>query len=234
MMTITNKLVLEDTPSSRVNEVLTFLRGENGIVDFNNIRDMPKELAIEASSVGEIGEAYLLGDIPMAWDTWSPEVQDKALFLGQQYLTNKQRWGHPNWYDWCVANWGTSWNAIDSKFISPNEIWFYTINNGIPSLMSELSKNFPDIHFSYQWADDTIGYNCGVSTFYAGEGQIVSSPIKSPAAYQIYHELHQRQEMQEIKIVRLLRQLPFHITAASKESLKEFLNNNSKSCKIKI
>lgn len=47
-----------------------------------------------------------------------------ALELKEQY--NLERYGHKNWYDWCVSNWGTKWDvgggdgSIDE--VSPNKL----------------------------------------------------------------------------------------------------------------
>jgi len=37
----------------------------------------------------------------------SPE--QKALVAAEE--SNLDKYGHKNWYDWCVNNWGTKWNA---------------------------------------------------------------------------------------------------------------------------
>lgn len=33
------------------------------------------------------------------------------LELGKQYVENIKKYGYPQWYDWCVENWGTKWNV---------------------------------------------------------------------------------------------------------------------------
>jgi len=61
-------------------------------LDFMKIHPYPKELDITAGREG-------------ADD--SPE--QKALVKAEK--SNLKRYGYRNWYDWCVANWGTKWNA---------------------------------------------------------------------------------------------------------------------------
>ena len=61
-------------------------------LDFQKIHPYPPELDITAGREG-------------ADD--SPE--QKALVAAEE--ANLKKHGYKNWYDWCVANWGTKWNA---------------------------------------------------------------------------------------------------------------------------
>jgi hypothetical protein len=61
-------------------------------LDFMKIHPYPKELDITAGREG-------------ADD--SPE--QKALVAAEE--ANLKKHGYKNWYDWCVNNWGTKWNA---------------------------------------------------------------------------------------------------------------------------
>ena len=60
--------------------------------DFMKIYPYPKELDITAGSEGPED---------------SPE--QKALVAKEE--ANLEKHGYRNWYDWCVAEWGTKWNA---------------------------------------------------------------------------------------------------------------------------
>jgi len=61
-------------------------------LDFMKIHPYPKALDITAGREG-------------ADD--SPE--QKALVAAEE--SNLEKYGYKNWYDWCVNNWGTKWNA---------------------------------------------------------------------------------------------------------------------------
>jgi hypothetical protein len=61
-------------------------------LDFQKIHPYPPELDITAGREG-------------ADD--SPE--QRALVAAEE--SNLEKHGYKNWYDWCVANWGTKWNA---------------------------------------------------------------------------------------------------------------------------
>lgn len=60
--------------------------------DFQQIHPMPKDLDITAGREGP-----------------DESVEQRALVAKEQ--DNLKKYGHKNWYDWCVANWGTKWNA---------------------------------------------------------------------------------------------------------------------------
>jgi len=76
------------------------VRGPNKIVkslvdhkfDFQKIHPYPKELDITAGREGA-----------------DDSVEQKALVAKEQ--ANLKKYGHRNWYDWCVSEWGTKWNA---------------------------------------------------------------------------------------------------------------------------
>jgi hypothetical protein len=38
--------------------------------------------------------------------------------LEEKYAANLAKYGFNSWYDWCVANWGTKWDAYDVEIIS--------------------------------------------------------------------------------------------------------------------
>ena len=60
--------------------------------DFQKIHPYPKELDITAGREGA-----------------DDSVEQKALVAKEQ--ANLKKYGHSNWYDWCVSEWGTKWNA---------------------------------------------------------------------------------------------------------------------------
>lgn len=93
----------------------------------------------------------------------------KNVALGRQYLTNLQKYGAPTWYEWCVENWGTKWNAYDFvRSFEPNTIIFHTAWSCALNVIKQLSKMYPDITFTYRWADEDFGTNVGECTFTNG------------------------------------------------------------------
>ena len=90
--------------------------------------------------------------------------------LRQQYIVNKEKYGHPNWYDWCVSNWGTKWapdvNSIEgsttSLHISGVSAW------GPPgNLIAYITKQYPvEAYVSYK--EDGMCF-AGIDAYVRGE-----------------------------------------------------------------
>ncbi len=80
--------------------------------------------------------------------------------LGKQYIENIKNYNFPQWYDWCVENWGTKWNVEDDidvvydKNIDEYDISFQTawsVPTGIVEKYSELCE---DDEFYWEYEDE--------------------------------------------------------------------------------
>ena len=71
----------------------------------NEFLPIPEELNIVAGRVGD-------------------DNDPKQIALEAAEKSNLEKYGHANWYDWCVANWGTKWDVgLDSATdFQPEEI----------------------------------------------------------------------------------------------------------------
>lgn len=87
---------------------------------------------------------------------------------GKHIYGLKQKYGFSNWYEWSIANWRVKWNAFDVSR-EGNVIEFFTAWAGVPALMLKASEMFPEVTFSYEFADELFGYNLGRYVFRAGE-----------------------------------------------------------------
>lgn len=155
-----------------------------GSIDFNKLIPMPVTLNVEAGSRGEEGYKLYkeyLDEVRYV----SSEEDRKAIYnsylekcgddpeqfeLGKQYYENERDYGVKTWYDWRCENWDTKWNACDCepKTIKDNYIVFNTAWSRVVPIISKLSTLFPDILFTYAYADEDLGYNCGMMTFQDG------------------------------------------------------------------
>lgn len=165
-----------------INSITSEEDGEIG-VDFNKIIPMPESLNVESGSNSEslIG-LYLYyenGDVSRI-SKWKPrdesieeyvkkrhEICNYTKEKAQVYIDNMKNYGAPTWYEWCINNWGTKWNAMRSE-ISEDRIVFDTAWDGVPDLLSIVSKNNPDIIIDYLYADEDWGCNVGSFQFRAG------------------------------------------------------------------
>lgn len=89
--------------------------------------------------------------------------------LGNTYINNIINYGADSWYDWCLDNWGTKWNASNTYIINDNEIEFETAWSCPVNLFKKLSEQFKDVKIYVDFADEDIGSNCGQIIFLNGE-----------------------------------------------------------------
>lgn len=203
---ITNRLRFN---SNQLEEIKDFVSsvGEDGIIpfDFNKIIPMPEELNIESSSKGDDALFLITGKHPNQFmkdknlkklkddfDKMSDSKKKEFLEIGQKYYNNIIKYGHTNWYDWSIANWGTKWNAYNFDFFEPaeNEIWFQTAWSSPLRVIQKLSNLFPKIEIELTYADEDIGSNTGIITFKNGQPISINQPDDcSKEAYEILKEL---------------------------------------------
>lgn len=83
------------------------------------------------------------------------EEYDQQLLVARQQI-NIKFFGHKDWYDWCVANWGTKWD------IDPVDV-------------TRLDKNTVHITFNSAWSPPTNFYE-----FLESEGYEISATYYEP------------------------------------------------------
>lgn len=98
----TNTLMLNEDSNDSILEVIKPYLGESGHLSLEKIRPIPDELKGTTS--------------PTPLDS-DPKVQRMLV----------EKYGHDNWYDWCVDNWGTKWDCevyhADEKGIGFSTAW---------------------------------------------------------------------------------------------------------------
>lgn len=173
-------------------------QGEIGRLDFNKIIPMPEALNIEESNVMHKGlravqdflEIYALGKSPEEFrdvvrnipqssvDTFlrmRTDVYREEWNLELQAYRNIEQYGAASWYDWCVKNWGTKWNAceptLDSDGNDMDYLRFETAWSAPHPILSKLSEMFPGVTFQHAWADEDLGSNCGERVYSDGKLQ---------------------------------------------------------------
>lgn len=165
-----------------------------GSIDFNKIIPMPESLNIESFSSRELKaykefvEAYTsegaadldLLNIPVekeeAFLRTRTDLSEDEWNLARQVFRNEVQYGAPTWYEWCIKNWGTKWNADGLSAFENGEIpdsnptiSFQTAWSAPHPILAKLAETYPDVSFEHIWADEDIGQNCGQSTYENGE-----------------------------------------------------------------
>ncbi len=172
------KTILEKISSSEKHE-----RTNEDIVkhiDFNKIIPMPSTLMITCGSNVDNAIAVLEDDqtkfqemLEWPWvqqeglrttlevkNYLSSTLRESDFEEARMSIMNVQLYGTKNWYDWCIKNWDTKWNAYDQS-LENNIITFDTAWSTPFSVILQLSAQFPKAIFKVDYADEDIGHNCG-------------------------------------------------------------------------
>lgn len=106
--------------------------------------------------------------------------------LGERYVQNYVKYGYTTWYDWCIENWGTKWNAYSNKCRDVDTIQFDTAWGRPEPILKKLTEMYPSARIEHWWADEDTGYNTGHIVYENGE--ILGGPAinASHEAYEIY------------------------------------------------
>lgn len=166
---------------------------ESGNVDFNQLIPIPQDLDMEAGSLTRFAIDEVMLRCIDQYNTNMREIlssvvydeikqlheldkesyysrfynDEEILNIGLQYISNIVRYGYPTWYDWCVANWSTKWNAYDTKLINEDCIQFVTAWNIPYKVYIELSKLYPYDEITVDWFNESMSF--GRTSFLDGE-----------------------------------------------------------------
>ena len=93
-----------------------------------------------------------------------------------------------DWYNWCIKNWGTKWNALNIK-IKDNRISFDTAWSAPLPIIEKLAKAFPKIMITHLSADEDMGVNTGYYLYQDGKNILFFMPdAESDDAYRLYEK----------------------------------------------
>lgn len=116
---------------------------------------------------------------------------EELMELGKVATNNIRQYGAATWYEWSLNNWGTKWNAYDcfcdcdNRFIEFNTAW-----DGVPRIAEKLAEKFPNVSFTYLWADENTGCNVGMMRFEGGSCVEEFFPLDgSKEAYELCAEV---------------------------------------------
>lgn len=144
----------------------------------------------EAEQAESMAEVLRYKDYPDEKLLFSNKAE--AYAYGKRALDNYAKYGAKDWYDWCVKNWGTKWNACDTQVndYGKPEVYFNTAWGSIPELLCALSEQNPGCEFEYEYADEDVGFHTGFYLFKNGK-VIEGGPYddQSRGAYETYFAL---------------------------------------------
>ena len=128
--------------------------------DFNTIIPMPKEF----EEGMELSGSTLNGADRLK----SHMILDSGVYVPKDIKTRKswkKKFGADNWYRWSCDNWGTKWNASETKvervFDEEVTILFNTAWCTPSPIIKKMKKKFPKLKFHGGWVDE--GYEAAGS-----------------------------------------------------------------------
>jgi len=172
---VTNRLTIIGN-EQEVAKCLAEIKGtrEDQFIDFNTFAPIPQELEGTQSPTKIISKKEYdeqerrianneLSDIEKQWGVSRGITKEMSNKFNDEF-------GHDNWYDWQIANWGTKWNAYDQlKNESEPIIEFHTAWSTPLGAMLVMSEKYSTLRFKVEYADEDFGYNVGEYTLENGE-----------------------------------------------------------------
>lgn len=181
----------------KIREMLEAIKNDDyglGTVDFNKVIPMPESLNIESGSKSNAGikavKEYLnsmldehknktvtyddfFNDLRSHRNDISDEKEKEIWDIGVTAVENLHKYDAPTWYEWCINNWGTKWNAYgydkNADYSKNENLYFQTAWSAPHPILLKLSEIYPEITFEHEWADEDIGVNCERKIYSGGE-----------------------------------------------------------------
>ncbi len=90
---------------------------------------------------------------------WTRDSNGKAVAISELQLEiMKQEYGHTNWYDWAIDNWGCKWNCCDADIEDFEDESFcvkFETPWGPPNeFLETLTTMFPNLYFINDWSEE--------------------------------------------------------------------------------
>lgn len=197
---VKNIIHIKDSGGHSIEDIQSVLLNKDGFVDFNAIVQLPKCLEDFEPHAGIVGAAKAIMQFPVSDNPLVRSMQipnrhrdleryekseqdggftDKEKSDVDRAVSNIKECGYAYWYDWKIENWGTKWNAYDQPedgfCIDCDTFEFQTAWSSPAILIKIVSEKLPGAIFEIKYADEYIGYNCGI--YEIQNGKILSQEI---------------------------------------------------------
>lgn len=128
----------------------------NHVTNILTVSGDPKRMAELFEAIKT--EEYGLGSIDFAKIIPVPDTIYQGS-LGKEEMT---KYGKNNWLDWNTFNWGSKWNSYGydestSAEFDGESLRFLTVWSNVHQVIGRLAEMYPDLEFSYCWADEDFG-----------------------------------------------------------------------------
>ena len=168
---VINKVVIKGSEEeiARCHEQIT----KGGQFSLNNIVPMPESLRVTSGSITSIADSW-----SKASDKEKKEIEDRYNLTDKekdeirQIVDNIAKYGYPTWYEWHVDKWGTKWDVNEPYYEHCGDaisMDFKTAWTTPGAAFLELSGQYPGLTIYVEYADEDLGFNCGMYTLCGGE-----------------------------------------------------------------
>lgn len=136
------------------------------VITFHQVLPLPKELLNTTKTFSLMTEEQIRATAVA--NNWSdetlqdhlkhaltPEMTADSLNVMPYEKSNRliQKYGHDNWYDWCIANWDTKWDAVRSHIDEDgSNIHFETAWSPPTKVIRELASAYPELTFIHSYS----------------------------------------------------------------------------------
>lgn len=150
--------------SSRGDEGIALLYYESSDPDYKNkINEAYKSINVFQRN---IYESELFKRVSNQYDK-DDELNEEKKKIAEQYISNFEKYGFCDWYEWRVHNWGTKWD-LSSFSYDKEKIVYETAWDFSEPILLELSKKYPEIIFDREFADEINQENSGSVSISSG------------------------------------------------------------------
>tara|TARA_R100000808_G_C2131487_1_gene140623 strand:+ start:123 stop:848 length:726 start_codon:yes stop_codon:yes gene_type:complete len=106
------------------------------------------------------------------------EITKAELKEGQMALDNEKKYGHRDWYNWSIDNWGTKWDAcegsIDSEGKYELNFSFDTAWSPPTNWLQKVTERYPSLKFTLEYTEEGMGFE---GKAFARDGQLVNNSM---------------------------------------------------------
>jgi Ferredoxin-like domain in Api92-like protein len=149
-----NRIYIEGEATD-IRALLEAIKWQHELFDFNRIIPMPEILKRTVSGFQKFDGVEVRA--------WMRDKDANGKGIERPFTPEESEQlrviGHSNWYDWCIANWGTKWNASDVDVSDDSEygyaeILFNTAWCAPIPIFRKLQELFPGLEIDCRWRDE--------------------------------------------------------------------------------
>ena len=141
-----NRVSFSGTPEDIENLVAT-LTGETTRFDFNKVIPMPEELSGISSPV-------LAFKTKVEVETYNTAYEHRGAITHAKHKALLKKYGHADWYNWSIENWGCKWNNGDDIAIEDEEEGYIRYSFETPwgppeGIYHALKEQYPEVQITW-------------------------------------------------------------------------------------